>query len=216
MNKQRPIPFRSLTVQRPPVAERPASPAAPVRARASFSDMLRRGSGTAAPADARGMREASVVPLAFAGYDDRFDAASDDDEDGQPEPDEAQAPEDDADAWAVPSPETLESLLAQAVPATSDRRQAPPQIRSLASTIAGFCNERAVSDSEGWNVRIQLRPDVVADTTLDLTVSAHWLQLRFHAGQPASRRLLYENETSLREQLSQCLDRSREIAIDID
>lgn len=215
MNKQRPVPFRSLTVQRPPVVDRPAPVAAPARSRSSFSDMLRRGGGSGASSEARGVRPGAVASLPFEGFDERFDAGADDeDEDAQGDAEQARAPED--EAWAVPSAETLETLLAQAVPATNAQRQPPPSIRSLAATIAGFCNERAVSDSEGWNVRIALRPDVVPDTTLDLAVSAHWLQLRFHAGQPASRRLLYEHETSLREQLAHALARSRDIAIDID
>ena len=214
MNKQRPIPFRSLTVQRPPAADRPASAPAPARGRSSFSDMLRRGGGAAS--ESRGARPGIVAPLAGDAFLDRFDASSDEDDEHPPESDEPPLPDEDAGAWAVPSPETLESLLAQAVPALGRQQQPPPSIRSLAATIAGFCNERAVSDSEGWNVRIQLRPDVVEETTLDLAVSAHWLQLRFHAGRPASRRLLYEHETSLREQLAQSLDRSREIAIEID
>ena len=214
MNKQRPIPFRSLTVQRPVAADRPAPAPAPARGRSSFSDMLRRGGASAS--ESRGSRAAFVAPLAGDAFLDRFDSTSGEDDENPPESDTPQPQDEDAAAWAVPSPETLESLLAQAVPALGRQAAPPPSIRSLAATIAGFCNERAVSDSEGWNVRIQLRPDVVADTTLDLAVSAHWLQLRFHAGLPASRRLLYEHETSLREQLAQCLDRSREIAIDID
>ena len=214
MNKQRPIPFRSLTVQRPATADRPASAPAPARGRSSFSDMLRRGGASAS--EARAARPGFVAPLAGDAFLDRFDSGPDEDDEQPSGSDEPQLHDEDAAAWAVPSPETLESLLAQAAPALGRQPTAPPSIRSLAATIAGFCNERAVSDSEGWNVRIQLRPDVVEDTTLDLAVSAHWLQLRFHAGRPASRRLLYEHETSLREQLAQRLDRSRDIAIEID
>ncbi len=210
MNRPRPLPFRTLAVHRPTAAEQPAAPA---RARSGFSEMLRRGGNAAA---------ASAPPAPQAGLAGTLPAmpfADDGDGDGAPRDDDSQPEGDDAGLVGelVPSIESLASLLTQASAPTRELRDRERDaIRSLSTTIAGFCNERAVSDSEGWNVRIELRPDVLANTTLDLAVSAHWLQLRFQAGNAASRRLLSEHEATLRRQLADALDRSREIAITID
>ena len=86
----------------------------------------------------------------------------------------------------------------------------------MAETIAGFCNESAVSDSEGWHVRIVLREDVLPDTTLELSVSPHWLRVRFLTGHPRSRRLLSEHRDALAGLLASAQDKAREISIELD
>lgn len=205
-NKQRPIPFRAVAVHRPPPGER--RPAPPARGRLSFAEMLRRGGTSPEP---RAMRAGIVAPAAVYFPDDLPEP------DEQPHEDELPEAGDDLADELMPSSEAMETLLAQAASPAGDKPGgAPAAIRALASTIAGFCNESAVSDSEGWSVHIDLRPDVLPTTSLDLTVSGHWLQLRFQAGQPASRRLLCEHEAALREQLDAALARSREIAITIE
>jgi hypothetical protein len=44
--------------------------------------------------------------------------------------------------------------------------QAPPQVRHLADTVAHFCNDRAVTNGDSWQVQIELRPDLLPATTL--------------------------------------------------
>ena len=116
-----------------------------------------------------------------------------------------------------PTGASLDALLAEVAAQGARRRREPPSaIRSVADTIAGFCNERAVSDSEGWQVRIVLREDVLPATTLELGVSPHWLQVRFLTGDAAARRLLYEHRDALRTLLAAAQSKAREIAIELD
>jgi len=83
----------------------------------------------------------------------------------------------------------------------------------VAHTIAAFCNDPAVNNSEGWSVQMELRPDVVANTTLHLTLSPHWLVLRFHARDPQSHDLLSKSQQDLIGILETSLERKRDIAI---
>ena len=85
--------------------------------------------------------------------------------------------------------------------------------REVGRTIAAFCNAPAVNNSEGWGVQMELRPDVIADTTLHLTLSPHWLTLRFNARDPESHELLFNAQQDISEILESSLSRKREIAI---
>jgi len=118
--------------------------------------------------------------------------------------------------WAsalMPTSATLDTLLADAIPAVGADAPLPGLLASVAHTIAGFCNERAVDDSEGWNVRIPLRPDVLEGTTLELAISSYWLQLRFLTTEPRSRRLISQHEDALCGLLTGLLNRQRDISI---
>jgi type III secretion control protein HpaP len=83
----------------------------------------------------------------------------------------------------------------------------------VAHTVAAFCNEPAASGPEGWQIQMQLRADVVADTTLCVTLSPHWLTLRFDTRDPASHNLLSQGQHELVGILQSTLVRQREIAI---
>ena len=93
---------------------------------------------------------------------------------------------------------------------------AHPVVRYLGDTVAAFCNEPAVSDGEGWEVRMPLRQDVLPATTLQLVISAHWLQLRFEVHDVRSRDLICTHRDALALALERQLRRSREISITID
>jgi len=211
--RPRPVSYRSLEVHRP--AQPDARQGVSNSARASFAQMLR--------------ARRSPEPVAGAWHDEALDVAHieplaafrDGGGEGGGQHDDAQqqhAPDDDAD-WAralVPTSDTLGELMAEGARVAAARVEAAGPVESIAHTIAGFCNERAVADSEGWSVRIALRPDVIESTTLEMTVSSHWLQLRFTTGSERSRRLLCEQEPELRRQLAASLDRQREIAVAIE
>jgi type III secretion control protein HpaP len=123
---------------------------------------------------------------------------------------EPQKPLADALPLFVPAPTTR-------VPAEL-RVEAPwhKVVHDVAHTIAAFCNDKAVNTSEGWSVQMALRPDVVADTTLHLTLSLHWLTLRFHARDPSSRELLSKGQQDLVGILEASLARKREIVISFE
>ncbi|RQP22731.1 type III secretion system protein SctP [Piscinibacter terrae] len=86
----------------------------------------------------------------------------------------------------------------------------------LAHTICGFCNDRAVSGAEGWQVQMDLRAELVADTTLHLALSPHWLTLRFQARDARSHDLLFKGRDELARLLESTIAPRREIAISFD
>lgn len=86
----------------------------------------------------------------------------------------------------------------------------------MAQTISQFCNEPSVDVSEGWQVRIPLRPQVLPSTTLLLSVSPCWLQLRFETTDSQSRGLLLGHQEALAQLLDGALKRRRDIAISVD
>jgi hypothetical protein len=210
MTRPRQIAFRQLVVHRPDPASTHAP--APTRAPATFAAVLRRRPA-AAPAQAEASRSVES-PAAL-------EAASGDDSRGQGESSSEQPPHEDAEVpeWAsalMPTSASLDPLLADAIPACGDAALPPDLLASIAQTIAGFCNERAVDDSEGWNVRMPLRPDLLEDTTLELAISSYWLQLRFVSADARSRRLISQHQDALRGLLARTLKRQREISIAID
>ena len=210
MTRPRQIAFRHLVVHHPD----PASARSPTATRTppDFGALLRRRAA-APPANADA--PASVEPRAPAAIDD-------DEGREQGEPSSEESPfqdESDVPEWAsalMPTSASLDLLLVDAIPACDDGAAPPGLLASVAQTIAGFCNERAVDDSEGWNVRMPLRPDLLEDTTLELAISSYWLQLRFLTTDARSRRLISQHQDALRDLLRRLLKRQREISNAID
>jgi hypothetical protein len=208
MTRPRQIAFRSLVVHRPePVSARP--PAAP----SGFEAQLQRRAvprpqraGTPPPAELPSPAAPQAVEAQSRGHGEPSD--------DEPPPDDAG--DSDWTSALMPTPDTLDRLLADAIPAVDDRDPPPALLASIAQTIAGFCNQRAVDDSEGWTVRMPLRPDVLEDTTLELTISSYWLQLRFLTPSTSTRQLISRHQDALRSLLSGLLNRQRDIAIVID
>lgn len=214
MSRSRPVSFE---VHRGALPKQPA-PTDSLRA-PSFTDLLRqrRPSGGARPFGER-LRPDAEPSTSHAAAEDELAISAEPEHAApaarQPEPDQHGEPE-----WAddlVPSPELLHPLL----PGTSRvaRAAAPthPVVAAIAQTISRFCNERAVDDSEGWQVRMPLRPDVLPDTTLALSISSYWLQLRFETTASKSRDLLFAHRDALATVLEESLNRRREVAITID
>jgi type III secretion control protein HpaP len=211
MTRPRQIDFRRLVVHRPdPTEPRPTDAS---REPSSFAALLRRRPvAPPAPAEVPGCTE----PPASA-----VEAIDDDKGHGQDGSSREPPPQEDdvASEWAgalMPTSASLDLLLAHAIPACDDAAPPPDLLASVAQTIAGFCNERAVDDSEGWNVRMPLRPDLFEDTTLELAISSSWLQLRFVTADARSRRLISQHQDALHSLLARLLRRQREISIAID
>lgn len=196
----------AFEVHRP--AQPPAAPASDAARGFSFTDLLRQ---RRQPGAARPFGEKAKVPpeaLAAEPRSERSEPVRGIEAEPQPEPDWADA--------VVPSAEQLHPLLHGS--ARVARVAAPPHplVASIAQTIARFCNERAVDDSEGWQVRMPLRPDVLPETTLQLSVSSCWLQLRFETADSKSRDLLFIHRDALGNALEESLNRRRDVAIVID
>lgn len=149
--------------------------------------------------------------------------------------DEAQPGEDDpaaADADLPPDPAQTEAQVqdpalpdqAPGGPAHASQAQAAARLSPadqqvvgrMVDAVAHFCNDRAVSDSEGWQVQIELRPEVLPATSLSLSISPLWLCLRFAIRDDRSRQLIMTHRQALADQLEEALVRRREISIGFD
>lgn len=198
----------------------PKQPAAPDTLRApSFTDLLRqrRQPGGARPFGERLRAEAE--PSSSQAAADEVPAVCAEPEHAAPVAREREAEQQSQPDWAddlVPSPELLQPLLHGSARVARAAAPTHPVVAAIAQTIARFCNERAVDDSEGWQVRMPLRPDVLPDTTLALSISSYWLQLRFETTQSTSRDLLFAHRDALSVALEESLNRRREVAIAID
>jgi type III secretion control protein HpaP len=239
MTRPRSLAFRSLEVHRPATGEKGDARA---RHRLTFADLLqqRRRTISATPkSSGQGVPESMASALPTDSPPDDDVAIADDDASHavadhvgagghdvavQHRPvDMPPEPPDTRPQWAsklMPTPDTLDVLLSGlGAVARSARLGADvphPVVLALAQTIAGFCNDTAVDESEGWQVRIPLRPDVLPETTLDLSISSCWLQLRFETPLAQSRELLLLHRPSLKTLLESELNRQREIAISVD
>jgi len=218
MTRPRSVSFQSLEVHRPARPDPRRGAVAP--GKPSFADLLRLRRGSTAIPDVDADADAltpSALPVTPAGADDASTGSQGDDDAHEPprEPIEAARREDPLD-WVgalAPTPAMLETMLR--APAVGGVRPAGvhPMVASVAQTVARFCNEPAVDNSEGWSVRMPLRDDVLPSTTLDLTVSSCWLQLRFETSSDSARDLLFLHRAALSDLLATALNRQRDIAI---
>ncbi|SHN21946.1 type III secretion system protein SctP [Rhizobacter sp. OV335] len=214
MSRARPVSFE---VHRSALPKQPA-PADSLRA-PSFTDLLRqrRPSSGARPFGER-LRPEAEPSSSHAPAEDELAVSAEPEHAApvtrEPEPEQQAEPD-----WAdelIPSPELLQPLLHGTTRVARVAAPPHPLVAAIAQTISRFCNDRAVDDSEGWQVRMPLRPDVLADTTLTLAVSSCWLQLRFETADSKARDLLFAHRDALAATLEESLNRRRDVAISID
>jgi type III secretion control protein HpaP len=134
--------------------------------------------------------------------------------------------EDDADAeppLAEPLPTPLAPPPAMAVAApvvaavpepTREHNLAVAQY--LADTVARFCGDPAVARGEGWQVQLTLDAELLRDTTLHLSLSPHWLTLRFVTQDKRARALVLDHQGVLEQLLEDAVVPRREIAITVE
>lgn len=214
MTRPRPVSFE---VHRSTLPKQPAPPDA-LRA-PSFTDLLRqrRPSSGARPFGER-LRAEAEPSTSHTPAEDEL-AVSAEPEHAAPVAREPEGEQPTHPDWAddlVPSPDLLQPLLHGSARVARAAAPTHPVVAAIAQTISRFCNDRAVDDSEGWQVRMPLRPDVLPDTTLALSVSSYWLQLRFETTDSKSRDLLFAHRDALATALEESLNRRREVAITID
>lgn len=225
MTRPRPVSFHSLEVHRPAQAGAGKAAGAP---KPSFADLLRLRRGPVAPAGIEVDDEAAPPVVAAPGQPasdtpSGGDGAEGDGRDEPPRGDAGAARRDDSLDWVdalTPTPAMLATMLQAPAAVSGVRRRGAgephPLVAAVADTVARFCNEPAVDHSEGWNVRMPLRDDVLPSTTLDLAVSSCWLQLRFETSSDAARDLLFLHRAALTDLLATALNRQRDIAIAIE
>ncbi len=225
MARPRAVSFQALEVHRP---ARPDVRRAPANARPTFAELLRLRRGPAPPADAPADDPLAPLPLVASRQQGDDDDAPDHEGEGDPRTAieaaaAVDARHDDSLDWVdalAPTPAMIETML-QAPSAVGGPRRvgaAPvhPLVASIVQTVARFCNEPQVDDSEGWSVRMPLRDDVLPSTLLELSISSCWLQLRFETSSDPARDLLLLHRAALSDLLATALNRQRDIAITID
>ena len=220
MARPRPVSFHTLEVHRPAQFDARKTPS---NARPTFAELLRLRRGPAAPVDAESDEPLAawpvVAPRRHPGAEDGASTGSEGEGDPPPAIDGVAARREDSLDWVdalAPTPAMIETMLRAPAVACTRRvgtAQAHPLVASIAQTVARFCNESAVDNSEGWSVRMPLRDDVLPSTTLDLTVSSCWLQLRFETSSDSARDLLFLHRAALSDLLATALNRQRDIAI---
>lgn len=84
----------------------------------------------------------------------------------------------------------------------------------LVQMIAAMC-QRTTSSIEAWSIVLPMNAEVLPETELHLSLSAHRLSLRFHTQSGYSLRVLSDHRDSLTLMLRQALPHQREIDIDI-
>jgi type III secretion control protein HpaP len=117
----------------------------------------------------------------------------------------------------IPSPPAAvaEPLAVAAVP------PAPPEhklavAQYLADTVARFCGDPAVARGEGWQVQLALDAELLRDTTLHLSLSPHWLTLRFVTQDKHARALVLDHQGVLEHLLEDAVVPRRDIAITVE
>lgn len=89
-------------------------------------------------------------------------------------------------------------------------------VRYLAATVADFCNHPAVHAGDGWTVRLVLNENILPSTTLHLSLSLHWLLLRFDCGDAQSKGVISAHCSTLQSALEDAVSPRRDVSIDID
>lgn len=89
-------------------------------------------------------------------------------------------------------------------------------VRYLAATVADFCNDPDVHAGDGWTVRLLLNDTILPSTTLHLSLSLHWLLLRFECGDAQSKELINAHRDALQHALEEAVSPRREVSIDLD
>ncbi len=222
--------LRHLTVHPPaadgsPPAARSHAAKGPVRP--GFAELLRpsprpaaRRAGAAAPrAEAsRSVVDAiDAIPIADAitAIDAQGDATGHETggaTDSDPGPgadrfDRAQA----ATAPPLPTPHG-----ASAVDVTPPAAPGNAIVRYLAATVTEFCNDPAVHAGDGWTVRLVLDEQILPSTTLHLSLSLHWLLLRFDCGDAQAKEVISAHLDTLQGALEEAVAPRRDVSIDFD
>jgi hypothetical protein len=208
----------------------PAPLAAPARAR--FADLLRRRAAPAAPRPVRPLQP--LLAQLDAAADDRVPGVMPLGGDEDPTASLCNATAHDASSQALlatrgdglshhAGPLLLDMAPDGAAAAAANAKSIGDSpaadhaiAQYLARTVIDFCNDRAVQGGDGWQVSMPLRADLLNATTLHLSLSRHWLLLRFVSHDERSRRLVLMHQKSLQTMLQETLEPCREVAITFD
>jgi hypothetical protein len=220
------VPYRSLKVHANDKSTAPVKP----EKRLQFSDLLRQRNTSASGARAGGTKpqnqsaDQSLLPLLDDDEDHTADLLSAEDslmlEESTEEPPftlptEKEEPE--VSTLEEVAPLEIEPALVdrahEVIPLTPDDPRELNIAQYLAQTVSRFCNNQAVGGEEGWQVQITLRPDVLNLTTMHLSLTPHWLQIRFDIHDTQARGLVIRHQKSLETMLDSTVVPRREVSI---
>lgn len=228
MSRPPPTTFRTLKVHTTGIPQRAKASASPAPSpapspQARFAELLLQRRPTS-------LRSKAPAPSGKAGGDPRVTAPTSPLE--RPGTDKHQEELDDAQAPAAVTAPSESTPLEPGGPHAREVDNAPTPVsppasvqgcppgpaiaRYLAHTVAGFCNDPAMQGTEGWQVSMPLRDDLLAATTLHLHLSPHWLLLRFDTHDEGARHLILQHQDSLQHLLDEALAPRRDIAITFD
>lgn len=220
MAESRRIPYKTPTIHRPARIEpTPASTARPNAAKPSFAEMLaKRSAAAATPKSAksggtvvRDRPEEMVLPTGMSLADElelRIAQALRESQ-ARAEHDEALDVDESAEVDAA-------AAAAAAMPVDAAARPVVDAAQYVAQAVSRFCNDPAVSQSDGWQVSLELDADVLRDTKLDVSLSRQWLVLRFRIGDEHTKSVVSQHQVLLEKLLDEAVVPKREISISID
>jgi hypothetical protein len=102
--------------------------------------------------------------------------------------------------WPDPVPEDPGTTAVTGDPHALPDLPQDPWPEQMAQTIADLC-ARAAPSFVNWTVTLPMDPQVLPETDLRLSLSQHWLSLRFITQSPRSHHLVCRYRQSLLEQL---------------
>jgi Type III secretion protein (HpaP) len=222
MAESRRIPYKSPTIHRPARIEpSPGSTARPQAAKPSFAEMLAKRSGSGSPRSSRSRSavapgqayrlETTELPAGMSLADElelRIAQALRDSQ-SRAEHDEAIDVDESAEVDPV-------AAAAAAVPVDAADRPVIDAAQYVAQAVSRFCNDAAVGQSDGWQISLDLDPEVLRDTRLDVSLSRQWLVLRFSIGDAHTKSVVLANQVLLEQLLDEAVVPRREISISID
>lgn len=113
-------------------------------------------------------------------------------------------------------PQSSDPLDVEAIDAVQADQRGHLITKYVAATVSNFCNDPAVQDGDGWTVRLALNEAILPSTTVHLSLSLHWLLLRFDCGEARSRQVIAQHRGTLQIALEEAIVPRREVSIDFD
>jgi type III secretion control protein HpaP len=220
----RQIPSRAVTVHASTAAQ--AKPAVPAAERAdrrqAFAALLRLAQpepaskrATAAPLEREALSPAMPAPAATGPREAAVGAA-----DRHPTADAADRRTAAAEPAALrrdaADPVSRQAHHEGTVSGIDPDTRAHKAVKQLVECVSDFCNDPAVRRSDGWTVRLELNPEILPRTELEMNLSPQWLLLRFCAQDPQSRNLVSAESPTLQRMLDDALDPKRNVSIALD
>lgn len=105
---------------------------------------------------------------------------------------------------------------AAAAPTQAVSTKAQELVEHLAVSVRDFCNDGATQGREGWTIRLELNPEVLPSTSLEMDLSPQWLLLRFSPRDPDCRALISQGVEQLQGILAEVVNPKRNVVVSVE